>query len=481
MTPVPIDRLSALDATFLALDARTAPMHVGWTMRFAGPVPPLAQLRRHMDARIAHVPRFRRRVVVPPLGLGDPRWADDHGFDIARHVHQVTVEAPGGAGELRALAGTLLSAPLDPARPLWRLYLVDGLARGEFALVGQAHHALVDGIAAIEVAMLLFAPEHEAARAAAAWRPEATPGALTGARSAVAARARGTTGIAKALARKTWLNGPDSLAAAGAAVRDAAAALEGLTRATPATGFDRSVTHRRAVAFAEASLDGVREAGRRHQATVNDVLLAACTLALGRALRRRGEEHVDVKILVPVNVRADGTAGDLGNKISFMAVDLPVGETDAVRVLRLVRNRTQAAKERNVAQPLGALAQAADVLPAAGARAVARTAFRQASFTAIVSNVPGPPVELGLLGRPLRAIHPAVPVPEGHGLTIGAVSYAERLHVGLYADAEVVPDTVDIARDLEGAFDVLRVEAPVAPTPWRARASAKRARLRAVR
>lgn len=481
MSPPPIDRLSALDATFLALDAPEAPLHVGWTMRFAGPVPPLAQVRRHVDARLHHVPRFRRRVVVPPLGLGDPRWADDPGFDVARHVHHVTIERPGGLGELRALAGTLLSAPLDPERPLWRLYLVDGLARDEFALIGQAHHALVDGIAAIEVATLLFAPAHEPGGAVAAWRPQPTPGVLAGTRDATAVRARGTKALAAGLARKAWLNGPYGLQAAGSALADAGQALHALQRATPATSLDRTMTRRRSVAFAEASLEGVRIAGRRQHATVNDVLLAACSLALGRALRRRGEEHEDVKILVPVNTRGTGDAAELGNRIAFLAVELPVAEADPVRVLRLVRNRTQAAKRSNTAGPLSAVAQAADLLPAAAARTVARRAWGGAAFTAIVSNVPGPPVELELLGRPLRAVHPAVPVPEGHALTIGAVSYADRLHVGLYADAEVVPDAVDLARDLEGAFDVLRVEAPDAPTPWKARANARRAHLRAVR
>ncbi len=474
----PLDRLSALDATFISLDSHDAPLHVGWTMRFAGPVPPVAQLRRHMDARLDWVPRFRRRIVVPPLGLGDPRWADDPGFDIARHVHVVGAEEPGGTGELRRLAGTLLSTPLDPARPLWRLYLVTGLARGEFALVGQAHHALVDGIAAIEVATLLFGPEPEGE--AQRWRPTTTPSALQSGATAASHRVRGTLGAAQALARNARIPGPAAISATGRAITDAGRALEALARPVSSTSLDRNLSARREVAFADVSLDGVREAGRRQRATINDVLLAAVTIALGRALRRREEEHDFVKVLVPVNTREDGTAADLGNKISFMPVELPVGELDPVRVLRLVRNRTSAAKRANSAAPLDAVARAADYLPAAGAQLVARRAWSTLSFTAIVSNVPGPPVELSLLGRPLKAVHPAVPVPEGHGLTIGALSYGDRLHVGLYADAEVVPDTVDIARDIEAAFDVLRIEAPVAPTPWRARAKAKRRHLRAV-
>ena len=152
----PIDRLSALDAAFLDLDSARAPLHVGWTILVDGRAPSLSALRRHVEGRLEHVPRFRRRVAQPPLGLGDQHWADDPGFDIARHVHAMTLAPPAGPGELRELAGALLSAPLDRAHPLWRMYLVGGLQGGGWAVVGQAHHALVDGIAAVEVAMLLF-------------------------------------------------------------------------------------------------------------------------------------------------------------------------------------------------------------------------------------------------------------------------------------------------------------------------------------
>ena len=152
----PIDRLSALDSAFLDLDSAQAPLHVGWTILVEGPAPSLSALRRHIEGRLEHVPRFRRRIARPRLGLGDQHWSDDAGFDIARHVHAVTLAPPAGPGELRELAGALLSAPLNPGHPLWRMYLVGGLRGGGWAVVGQAHHALVDGIAAVDVAMLLF-------------------------------------------------------------------------------------------------------------------------------------------------------------------------------------------------------------------------------------------------------------------------------------------------------------------------------------
>ncbi|HEU4978426.1 MAG TPA: wax ester/triacylglycerol synthase family O-acyltransferase [Solirubrobacteraceae bacterium] len=471
----PPDRLSALDCAFLDLETARAPLHVGWTLRFDGRPPSLAALRRHVDGRLDALPRFRRRVVRPALGLGDPYWADDDSFDVARHVHAVRAPAPGGAAELRELAGELLSHALDGERPLWRLYLVTGLERGGFAIVGQAHHALVDGVAAVEVALLLFdaagvAPLR-ARDPAPTWTPERAPSAqaagLLAATDRATLAARGARGLARAALRAD----PSTLLAA----RDA---LEALVAPAPATAFDRSATARRRVAFAETSLEGLREAGRRHGATVNDVLLAAATVALRRALRRRGERTRALKALVPVDI-GEREQGALGNRISFVAVELPVGERDLVRVLRTVRGRTRAAKSGGEAALGAGLAQAAELLPAAGRRAVARAAARAASFNAVVSNVPGPSVALELLGRPLLAAYPAVPLLDGHALAIGALSYGGRLHAGILADAEIVPDAVEIARDLEQALDALRVVPAPPLSPWRARARERRVTARA--
>jgi diacylglycerol O-acyltransferase len=462
----PIDRLSALDSAFLDLDSARAPLHVGWTILVEGRMPSLSALRCHVEGRLEHVPRFRRRVAQPRLGLGDQHWADDARFDIARHVHAMTLAPPAGPGELRELAGALLSAPLDPAHPLWRMYLVGGLRGGGWAVVGQAHHALVDGIAAVEVAMLLFdaAGHAPAPSTPARWAPARPPSVP----AAMAAFARGRLVGAARAARAT--------AATVTHGGDLPGAVRRLAAPAPATALNRSATHRRAVGFGVTSLEGARDAGRRHGATINDVLLAAATLALGRALRRRGERPAALKVLVPVNVRAGGEAVGMGNRISFVTVSLPVAMTDPIDVLRRVRTETRARKAGGGAAPLEALSEVAELMPGAARRVVARTAARAASFNAVVSNVPGPPVELDLLGRRVTAIFPAVPFLQRHALSIGALSYRGRLHCGVYADAAVVPDAVDVARDLEAAFDALRVVPRAPDTPWRARAASRRQR-----
>jgi WS/DGAT/MGAT family acyltransferase len=474
-----LDRPSALDLAFLDLETDRAPLHVGWTLRFAGPPPSLAALRRHLDARLGSVPRFRSRLARGPLGLGDLHWADDPVFDVARHVHHVAVPAPGGPGELRDTASALLGPRLPLDRPLWRMHLVTGLADG-WALVGQVHHVLVDGVAAVEVALLLFDGLAEAAQAAGhgevsdgTWIPRPAPSPMGVAARSTARRVAGAAGLARSVA------GSLAAGAGPGAAREAVGAAGSLARGG-ATALERSATDRRLVAFADTGFDDAREVGRRHGATVNDVLLAASAIALRAALARRGEAPDEVKVLVPVSVR-DDDPGQLGNRISFLGVELPVAEPDPFRVLRVVRARTRAAKGSGEAGSLTALTRAADLLPGPTRRSLTRTLARRAAFTAIVSNVPGPPLELALLGRPLRAIHPMVPLLDGHALTIGCVSYGGRLHLGLGCDAEIVPDAVEVARDLERAFDALRAAEGPGPTPWAARARARRDRLRVVR
>jgi diacylglycerol O-acyltransferase / wax synthase len=462
----PIDRLSALDAAFLDLDSDTAPLHVGWTIRVDGRAPSLSALRRHVESRLEHVPRFRRRVVRPRLGLGDAHWADDASFDIARHIHAVALTAPGGPGEVRALSGALLSRPLDECHPLWRMYLVTGVRGGGWAVIGQAHHALVDGIAAVEVAMLLFdAAGHTPMRfAPVRWQPQAPPSAPAAAVSFARSRVVGAARAAR------------SAAATVGHGANVPTAVRQLAAPAPATALNRSATHRRAVGFGITSLETAREIGHRHGATINDVLLAAATTAIGRALRRRGERPPAVKVLVPVNVRVNGEGG-MGNRISFVTVGLPVAMTDPIQILRHVRTQTRARKNGDAAAPLEMVSEVAELLPGSARRLVARTAARAASFNAVVSNVPGPPVDLDLLGRRVTAIYPAVPFLQGHALSLGALSYRGRLHCGVYADADVVPDAAEVARDLERAFDAMRIVArPPHDTPWRARARSRRQR-----
>ena len=469
----PVDRLSALDAAFLDLDRPEAPLHVGATLLLDGPAPTLAALRRHLDGRLERVPRLRQRVLAGADLLGDAVWADDPGFDIARHVDAVSLP-PGGADDRAALgelAGVLLFSPLAAGRPLWRMHLVQGLQGGRWGLVAQLHHVLLDGVAAVGVVRLLLDVAPVAGGDAThGWRPLPASGT-------VAAAASGLRNRAQAGARAAW-SAPGHVRDAGALAREARAAIQSLTDGPPATSLDAGSGPARSVAFARAPLDAVRDAGRRHQATVNDVFLAATARALREALTRRGEDPAAVRALVPVNMRQDED-GAMGNHISFLACDLPTATQDPVRALRQVRRQMAQRKGSGEAHPLTALAHAAEVLPAAGRRGLTRLLAGQVSFTTIVSNVPGPPVPLHLMGGRLLEAYPAVPILHGRSLTFGALTYDGTLHVGLYADTGVIDDLPQIAADLQEALTTLCAGAEPRPTPWQAKARERRRRRRA--
>jgi diacylglycerol O-acyltransferase len=281
------------------------------------------------------------------------------------------------------------------------------------------------------------------------------------AREVASGRMREAGGALRALARmaghaaRSAGDAPGGLLALGEG-------LDAILRPAPSTALDDASGPQRTVAYADVGLEAVKEAGRRHGATVNDVLLAASSVALGAALRRRGEALDELKALVPVDVRGqgEGAGTGLGNRISFLFAGLPVAETDPVVVLGRVRAQTREAKRGGHAAPLSALVGAAELLPRRGRALAARTAVKLASFNVIVSNVPGPPIPLFLMGRRVTALLPAIPVVAGHALTIGALSYVGRLGIGLYADARTIPDLVTIARDLESALDALRVAPP---------------------
>jgi WS/DGAT/MGAT family acyltransferase len=460
-----IDRLSALDEAFLRLDSRATPMHVGWTLLVEGEPPSVEALREHVGGRLHLLPRFRRRPRTSALHLHDPVWVDDPHFDLARHIAAATVEEPGGPAELRSLSGSLLSLPLDRRHPLWRMWLVDELPGGRFAVVGQAHHALVDGLAAVEVAQLLLDSDARALPARPRpWSPTPEPSLAERAWATVAERAR-VGRAAGSLTLRALVN-PGVAGEGIEALRRLGSALEPVAGAAPRTALNRRVGPRRSVAFAELPLPAAKELGRDAGATVNDVVLATAALALGRYLRRTGECHPWLRTLVPVSTRPEGTHAELGNRVSFVLVELPIGERSPGAALEEVCRQMRVQKSGDSAGVFDGLLHAARFAPLPLRDAVAWVVTRPQTFNVVVSNLPGPREPLYLMGRPLRAAYPAVPLPRGQGLSVGILSYRGVLHVGLYADPQVVADVVDVAHDFTRSFDALRFAlAPRAPEP----------------
>lgn len=449
-----VDRLSPLDEAFLRIESEAAHMHVGWTLLAEGDAPDVEDLRAHVGARLELLPRFRRRAVASVLH--DPMWVDHDDFDLSYHVTRVSLPRPGGPSELRALAGALLSERLDRRRPLWRLHLVDGLRDGGFAIVGRAHHALVDGVSAVEVAQLLLDIDpHARETKPAVWKPSVTPPLASRALATIAERTR-LARTAGSLALRSLAN-PGVVAEGAAAVRRFGSVLAPVASSAPRTALNHSIGPRRAVAFAELSFPAAKAVARRRGATVGDVVLATAALALGRVLRRCGESHPWLRTMVPVNTRPQDAGAELGNRISFVFVELPVGERQPCAALDEVARQMGSHKRSGKAGALDGVLRMARFAPLPLRDLIAWIATRPQTFNAVVSNIPGPREPLYVLGRPLRAAYPAVPLARAHGLSVGVLSYRDVLHIGLYADPGVVPDLDEVTRDFTCSFDALRI------------------------
>jgi len=370
--------------------------------------------------------------------------------------------------QLSEIAGELPSQPLDRSRPLWRLQLVTGLADGSFAVIGQAHHALVDGLAAIEIATIIFdgvgAPEPHAS---ANWLPAEAPTTSEVLAAAALSRIGAGSDVATTLVR--------SLATGPGPIVEAVTALLSLFTPGQRTALENSASSRRRVAFSSLPMASMQEAAERHGVTVNDVFLAASGGALSGALARRGEQPEAVRVLVPTAVRQPGeSAAEHANRISIMVVELPLDANNPGNVLRTISRRTKTLKRAGYAGTLDTAIRAADLLAPAVRSAAVRAAVGAAHFTVVISNVPGPSEPLSLAGCQLEGIWPAVPLVDGHALSIGAISHGGMLHVGCFADAALVPDVELIAADIEATFEQLSELPAQAPAPWQQRARQRR-------
>jgi diacylglycerol O-acyltransferase len=445
-----VERLTRLDASFLYLEERDTPMHVGGVLILEAPAAGVDALADLVAARLPLVPRYRQRVAEVPGHLANPVWVDDPDFDIAYHVRHSGLPRPGTEVQLLDLVSRLASRPLDRTRPLWEMYLVDGLSGGRVAVITKTHPALVDGLSAIDIGQVLLDVEPDAPTPEPVeWRPERLPNGVqlvwqaldeyANRPSAIVDAARvAVTDVRATAARLTGV--------AGGLLRTAATAM----LAAPHTPLNATVGRQRRVAVARAELDDVKKIRKAHGGTVNDVLLTVITGALREWLLSRGEPVVGgrtVRALVPVSMQDDGTGA--GNRVSSYLVDLPVGESNPrVRLTRLsyaMRGIAQHGQSVGADSLIALTGFAPPTLHALGARA-ARGLSRRL-FNLVVTNVPGPQVPLYAAGSRMLEVFPVVPLARGQGLSIGMTSYDGRVFFGLNADRDSVGD-VDVLADL---------------------------------
>ena len=468
------DRLTALDATFLHLERSGAHMHVAGILVFDGDVPAYDELVEAMEARMHLVPRYRQKLAHVPYGQGRPVWVDDPHFNARYHVRHSALPPPGSDEQLKNLAGRLFALPLDRTKPLWELNLVEGLEGRRFAIISKTHHALVDGVSGVDITSVLFdvTPEPSPVEPRP-WvpRPEPSDAELLG--QALVERAtmpgeaaRGLRALTRAPRHAlsqvgTWLVGVGAMAWAG-------------VNPAPESPFNVPIGPHRRYTWVDSEVARFKAIKNALGGTLNDVVLSAVAIAVGRFLRRRGvaTDGLVLKAMVPVSVRADAERGALGNRVAAMWAPLPVGVEDAEAVLVEVVEAMRGLKESGQAVGAQALTSLADFAPPTIMSQAARLQRRQRFFNLVVTNVPGPQVPLYLLGRPMRAFYPVVPLAHNQALGIAIMSYDGRLAFGLLGDYDALPDLELLADDLRDAIAELSAAAGV-PEP--ARPARKRA------
>jgi WS/DGAT/MGAT family acyltransferase len=460
------DRLTAVDASFVAQEGPSAHMHIGAVMIFEGPAPAYEDLADHVRGRLHLVPRFRQKLAFPPVETGRPLWVDDPNFNLDYHVRDTALPAPGSEAQLRALAARVHSQALDRSKPLWEMWLVHGLEGNRFALITKTHHALVDGVSGVDLATVLFdlspvpaAVDHPPEP----WTPRPTPNGVEMAVRGV----RGLVGLPFEAAAR----------AVGAATRPSSAlqetreALEGLGEVVwaglnpaPETPLNVEIGPHRRLVWVRQELSDFKRVKNALGGTVNDVVLATVAGALQKWLRSRGvrTEGLELRALVPVSIRARDEHDQLGNRIAAMRGPLPVYVEDPVARLQVVRHAMDGLKDSK--QALGA-----EVL--AGMQALAPpTIFAQASrlnfstrlFNLLVTNVPGPQVPLYVLGRELQDLFPVAFLPKRHALAVAIMSYDGGMDFGLLGDYDAMPDLERLGEMLDESLAELLAAADVA-------------------
>jgi diacylglycerol O-acyltransferase / wax synthase len=473
-----MERMSILDSGFYYLEDENKPMHVGSVAVFEGPAPAYGDLVRLLLSKLPRVPRYRQRVREVPFHLGRPVWTDDEHFQILYHVRHTAVPAPGGAEQLRNLAGRVFAQRLDMTKPLWEMWLVEGIAEGRWAIISKTHHCMVDGVAGMDLATVLLEPTPDAEVPApvdweAAPAPSAVDLVLGGIRTALGEPIQQLAAV-PALARQ--------LPSTQAVVEFSKGLLTTARRlATPsARDLNGPIGPHRRWEWTQVKLDRVKAVRQVFGGTVNDVVLASVTrgfrdLLAGRDRLTTGQV---VRTLVPVSVRAPAEKGAMNNRVSGLLVNLPVGEPDPHRRLMLLREQMDDLKTNRQAVGAQALTElagfAGPTLLAMGSRVTFR--YPQSTMQAVTTNVPGPRFPLHMLGRRLVEVYPYVPIAYNLRISIGIFSYLDQLNFGINADFDAVPDVAVLARGINAGLDELIAAAEkataVAETPVVAAAQA---------
>jgi diacylglycerol O-acyltransferase / wax synthase len=471
------DRLSRLDESFLSFETAETPMHIALTGIFSngglatkrGGID-ATRIRKHVESRLHLVPRYRQRLHLVPM-LHDTVWVDDDAFEIGYHVRHTSLPRPGSEAQLRTRCAEILERPLDRKRPLWEMWVIEGLEGARFALIFKVHHCMVDGVGGVEllVNLLTMEPQGEVP-APLPWqpRPALTDAGLLG--SELMRRGRSLADFG----RKLSLSMTDPEALGRAALRRAGAVwslASGGLRPKPATPVNGPIGPHRRIEWMSLSLGEIKEIRDRLGGTVNDIVLATIAGGLRRFLA--DEDVGALKVACPVNVRGPSEGGKTSNMVSAWILSLSLREPDARRRLAVIQETTAELKRTSQADGAKTLLEAAEWTGAAVLHAAIRMISSRMPVNLVVTNVPGPPFPLYLLSAKLESAYPFLPLFESQGLGIALFRYQGELYIGLTGEWDLLARIDQLPAALEEAFAELRMLAGKGGAPRRPAALAR--------
>jgi diacylglycerol O-acyltransferase / wax synthase len=454
-----LDRLTAVDASFLHQEGPASHMHVGGMSVFGGPPPDMDEFLEGLRSRLHLVPRYRHKLAHTALDSGRPVWIDDPNFNLDYHVRHTALPAPGGNTELLRLVARIFSQGLDRSKPLWELWLVEGLEGNRFALISKSHHALIDGISGVDLATVMFdlSPVPEPVEhSGRPWQPHREPGTVdlvaAGLKGAVRAGIEVVTRAASAATHPERALGN---------LREAAEGIGEIVWAglnpAPDTPLNVEIGPHRRFIGVPSRLEDFKRVKDAFGGTVNDVVLTVVAGALREWLISRGvrTEGLELRALVPVSIRTESQRNTLGNQIAAMRGPLPVYIADPVQRLRVVKRSMDGLKESKMAVGAEVLAGVQNFAPPTVLAQASRINFSTRLFNLIVTNVPGPQFPLYVHGREMEVVYPIAFLPKDHALAVAIMSYNGQMNFGLLADYDAIPDLDAIAQNIAEALDEL--------------------------
>jgi WS/DGAT/MGAT family acyltransferase len=457
------DRMSPADVSFLHIENDVSHMHIGSVGIFEGPFPGYDKVKAMFAGKLPLVPRYRQVVKFVPLELGRPVWVDDPHFNIDYHIRHTALPKPGGEAELRRLVGRVMSQQLDRTKPLWEVWVAEGLENGQWAMVSKTHHCMVDGVSGTDLLSIVM--DQSPAGSAPIpddWHPEPAPSRAKLAADAVAEMARSPYEQMRGLRSAT--RAPRQALAQLRDVTKGLRSMSTLLRATPESTLNGPIGPHRRHAWATTSVEDIKAIRKGLGGTFNDVVLTAITRGFRDLILSRGESADRVvRTLVPVSVRPRDTSGraigdgTLENKVSAMFAELPVGIDDPVERLRAVSAQMDGLKEAKQAVAGEALTAMSGFAPpmllAMGTRVATRAPQR--NLNTVTTNVPGPQTPLYAAGRKMLASYPFVPLQGSMRVGVAIFSYNGDVYFGITGDYDTAPDIDVLARGIESGMEEL--------------------------